>query len=156
MPVGIPVPNRSGVSEGRMPDWLEMAEYLVQIDTITDTFSSGEYVLENLPPDVYLVSLDWRVTAVFAGDSEADILQILIGDSADYGKFGQILSPQLGSTGSWGSVPLNFHATDTAGISLTAYLVNDDAVMPSTGTLELWLRYRPNAGQPILGGRKAK
>ncbi len=156
MPVGMPVPNRSNMSDARLPDWMEMSEYLIQLDSITDTFSSGEYVLENVPPDTYLVALEWRVSAVFVGSSEADLMTIQFGDSASYGLFGQLTTAQLMSTGSFGTLPINFHASGSGGISLTAYLVNDDAIQPSSGTLELWLRYRPRASEPILGGRKAK
>lgn len=141
MPLGIPTPPRS-VVEHNLADWLARTEFIVPLDDITSTFSTGEFIMENLPENVFLVSLLWRTSAAFVGaDSEEGYTVIQFGDTVDYRKFGLLHQGHLGSSNAYGELPLNFEDTSTSGTSLACW-VHFENTVPTAGTLELFLKYR--------------
>ncbi len=154
--LGIPPLPRSVVTEGLLRGWLEMAEFAIALDDVTDTYDTGETILANLPADIFLTRLEYRVVAPFVGDSELAQVYLEFGDSVDYKLFGAINQGMLNSTNSYGSIPINYHATGTDGISLAMFNHELGDTVLSSGTLELKLFYRLDAGQPRLNGNKAR
>lgn len=154
MPLGIPVPPKSLVDH-KLPEWLEMSEFIVPLDDITSTFSTGEFVMENIPADVLMVSLLWRVTAAFIGtDSEEGWTLLQFGDTTNYRKFGMLTQSQLGATDGYGELPMNFEDTSTGGNTLACW-VHFENTVPTAGTLELFLKYRASSERSAKRGTRA-
>lgn len=164
MPRGIPVPPRSIISD--MPAWLEMCEFVVKLDNITSTFSTGEYTMEYLPEDVYLIQIDYKVITAFniAASSEDISPQIAFGDSTDVNRFGKLSALELNSTLAFGSISLNYQDTST-GADLPALIATVDYLglgagagdeISTQGEVELWLHYRVNADRDRKRGVRAK
>ena len=168
MPQGIPVIPRSVVEI--LPDWLEMASFTVKLDTITSTFSTGEYVLENLPEGgIYLQEIGYRLITPFETASDDLFPEIWFGDTAEHKRFGALTAQHLTDTEFYGSgvIPLNFEDTSTGGVgTLTAYInwgfgarvAADDstAALVTAGEVELWLTYRANSERVQKRGKRAK
>ena len=153
MPLGVPTFPRSAVEI--LPDWLEMAEFIVPLDDITSTFSTGEFIMEYLPENIFLVSLIWRVTAAFIGtDSEEGYTNVQFGDTTNYRKFGMLTQAHLGNTDAYGELPLNFEDTSTGGNQLACW-VHFENTAPTLGTLELFLKYRANSERSAKRGKRA-
>ena len=155
--LGVPSLPVGGVGS-RILEWLQMATYVMKLDDITSTNSSGEIVLTNLPPDILPIALIYDVTARFAGDSEPAVVHMEFGSTSVLNLYGILNHGQLGSTNSYGKIPLPRQDTSTTGISLavTIDFQGDDDTAPSAGTLELWLEYRLNSNEPRMGGVRAK
>ena len=160
MPSGVPEFPRSAVEI--LPDWLEMAEFIVPLDDITSTFSTGEFIMEYLPENIFLVSLIWRTTAAYtataATDSDADNVRPVLqfGDTTNYRKFGILNAQHLCDTGAHGELPLNFEDTSTGGNSLACWVDFRGENALTTGTLELFLKYRANSERSAKRGKRAK
>ena len=159
MPQGIFVPPRS-VVEASLPAWLEMATYTVQLDTITSTFSSGEYIMEYFPPDsITLLGIGFRVVTPFTFTDTANVgfasfPEIWFGNTDEHMLFGG-LRAELYTTDFYGSgfLPIFYQDTSSDGMSLTAYMHNENQpVLSSGGELELWMQYRVRSGRSANRG----
>ncbi len=154
----LPVIPRSGVADNKIGDWLELSPKVIRAEDITSTFSTGEYILANLAPNIVLLGIGYRCVVEFENDSgEPSFPKFFFGTSDDFDRFGVLTQAQLGDTNSYGLMPLHYETTSTGGVSLAmdiGYGTNEGAA--NVGTLELWIHYRVNADQPALGGVRAK
>ena len=157
--LGIPSLPATGVIGDNLLSFFEMADFSVKLDDITDTYSTGLTVLTQTPPDIYLLSLNWRVAAPFLGNSEGCHIVLEFGDTtaATVAMFGKLNAGQLYSTNCYGEIPINFAATGSDGLNFSLF-VHERAVGStcSTGTLEVFLNYRYNPSRDRLGGKRAK
>ena len=160
MPQGIFVPPRS-VVEAKLPAWLEMATYTVQLDTITSTFSTGEYIMEYFPPDsITLLGIGYRLVTPFSFNDAANVgyasfPEIWFGDTTEHKLFGVLSLAELISTDWFGSgfLPIFYQDTSSDGMTLTATIHNENqAAFSSDGELELWMQYRVRSGRSANRG----
>lgn len=158
MATNLPVVPRSGVADNKIADWFELSPKVVRLEDITSTFSTGEYILANLNPNIVLLGIGYRCTVPFENDSgEPSFPKFLFGDTTTVNLFGVLTQVQLGSTNSFGMMPVHYETTGSDGVSLAVdigYGTNVGAT--PAGTLELWAHYRVNADRPALGGVRAK
>ena len=155
MPQGIFVPPRS-VVEASLPAWLEMATYTVQLDTITSTFSTGEYVMEFFPPDsITLLGIGYRLVTAFTAASDDVFPEIHFGDTAEHDRFFALNAANLASTefgGQPGFMPVFYQDTSSDGMTLTAFINWAAGEAPTAGELELWMQYRVRSGRSANRG----
>jgi hypothetical protein len=155
MPLGVFVPPRS-VVEASLPAWLEMANYTTQLDSITSTFSTGEFIMEYFPPDsITILGIGWRLVTAFTAASDDVFPVIYFGDTAEHNRFFSLNIVQLGDTefgGQPGFAPLYFQDTSSDGMSLTAFIDWAGGEAPTAGDLELWLTYRVRSGRSANRG----
>lgn len=158
MPQRIPTVPRSEVPN--VVPWLEMAEFIVPLDNITSTFSTGEYVMEYLPEDVMLTAIGYRVITRFIESSEEVWPTIWFGSTGDPKAFGSLSAAQLCSTLAFGEIPINFQDTSTgAGLPALAAHLHYGGLTGATvaaGEVELWLKYRSNSQRSAKRGVRAK
>ena len=156
MPQGIPEFPRS-VTE-ILPDWLEMAEYTVKLDTITSTFSTGEYTMEYLPESILITGLGYRLITPFTAASDDVFPEIWFGDTAEHKRYCVLNAQQLSSTEFFGGgqIPLFYEDTSTGGGTLTAYIHWAAGEAPTAGEVDLWLKYRAKSERVQKRGKRAK
>lgn len=158
MPQRIPSVPRSEVPN--VVPWLEMAEFIVPLDNITSTFSTGEYTMEFLPEDVALMAIGYRTITRFIESSEEVWPTIWFGDTTDPKKYGQLSAAQLCSTLAYGEIPINFQDTST-GVGLPALTAHIHyggltGATVAAGEVELWLKFRSNSQRSAKRGVRAK
>jgi len=153
MATGIKVPPRS--AHGNVGEWLKVAEYVVKLEDITSTFSTGEYTLARLPPNIYIDKIAYRCVVDFYATSDDVFPEIWFGDTVSPKKWGMLNAAQLGDSNAYGELPINYETTSTGGVDLVVD-IGYQGIASTQGQVELWLHYRAYAASPVIGGRKAK
>ena len=138
--VGIPNMGRNAFDQN-LQRWMQISEFAVQLDDITDTYSTGTVELTHVSSDLFLIKLSYRVAAAFRGSSEEALCSLAFGDTSDFQRFGTINNAQLLSVDHTGEIPINFASTAAWTLDLE-FDANSTAI--STGTLELWAHFRPS------------
>jgi len=128
-----------------MQSWIKVSEVCIRLEDITHAASTGENTLATIPANTLLLGIGYRCVAVFANDSGEPLFPtILFGSTDDPDRFGVLTFAQLNSTNCYGEIPLYYE--DTAGVDLVYDLgFGTNEGTSATGTLELWLRYRPRS-----------
>ena len=141
--------------------WLELASYTVRLADFDATTSTGEQVRERLPEDITVEGILWRVATPWNNDSEEIWPQLSFGDTADLARYGILTAKELCSTGNVnGMIPVFLVDTSTGAdlpvLAIDYHLAGQEAIAATSGTLELWLRYRNKSSREASAQKRAK
>jgi hypothetical protein len=117
--------------------------------------------MEYFPPDsITLLGIGYRLLTPFGDNDTAQVgfatfPEIWFGDTAEHKRFG-VLSVELHSTDWFGAgfLPIFYQDTSSDGMSLTAYIHNENQLTNATaiGEIELWMQYRVRSGRSANRG----
>lgn len=121
-------------------DIMELGMYVIQSTGIAATDDTGESIAFNVKANTLIMGIGWRTVGDWVNDSgDMTWPVITLGSTDDYDRYATFTAAHLGDTDQGGMLWPFYESTADAKIAFYVETQGD----ASTGSMEMWLVYRP-------------